>query len=85
LTQQAGQAMASVLAGARIDESVGTHVGQTQRVVQLAIGEQPCIGRDRRAVKLKHQSAVEIEPQSTPIRFTRRVPHFCPVCSLIRC
>lgn len=31
---------------------------------------KPGIGRDRRAEKLKHQAAVEIEPQSAPIRFT---------------
>ena len=45
--------MAAVLAGARIGEGVGTRVGQCQRVVQLAIGEQPGIGRDRGAAKLQ--------------------------------
>jgi Replication protein C C-terminal region len=28
--------------------------------------------------KLKHQAGVEIEPQRTSIRFTRRVRHSCP-------
>jgi hypothetical protein len=77
--------MAAVLAGARIGEGVGTRVGQSQRVVQLAIGEQPGIGRDRGAAKLEHQAAVEIEPQHTPIRFTRRVRHCCPARSPTRC
>ena len=45
--------------------------------MQLKIGKQPCTGRGRRAAKLKYQAAVEIEPQSAPIRLTRRVPHFC--------
>src|SRR4051812_47984015 len=58
---------------------------QSQGVVQLAIGKQPRIGRDRRAAKLKHQAAVEIEPQNAPIRFTLRVPHSCPVQSPTRC
>jgi hypothetical protein len=47
----------------RIGEGVGTRVGQSQLVVQLAIGEQPGIGRDRGAAKLQHQAAVEIEPR----------------------
>ena len=62
--------MTAVLAGARIGKDIGTRLGQPQRFIQLAIGEQPGIGRDRGAAKLKHQAAVEIEPQSTPIRFT---------------
>jgi len=70
--------MPGVLVGARIGESVGTRIGQSQRVVQLAIGKQPRIGGDRGAAKLKHQAAVEIEPQRTPIRFTRRVPVAAP-------
>ena len=73
--------MVTVLAGAGIGERVGTRVGQSQGVVQLTIGKQPCIGRDRRAAKLKHQAAVEIGPQRAPIRFTWLVPHSCPVRS----
>jgi len=61
-----------------IDESVGT---ETQGVVQLAIGEQPCIGRDRGAAKLKHHAAIEIELQSAPVGFIRRVSRSCPVLS----
>jgi hypothetical protein len=81
LTQQTSQPMPTILASARVSQSIGARVGQSQGVVQLAIGKKTAIGRDRRAAKLKHQAAVEIEPQSAPIRFTRRVPHFCPVRS----
>jgi hypothetical protein len=38
-------------------------------------GQQPGIGGDRRAAKLKHQPAVKIEPQRLANGFTRRVPH----------
>jgi len=70
--------MPGVLVGARIGESVGTRITQSQGVVQLAIGKQPRIGRDRRAAKPKHQAAVEIEPQRALIRFTRRPLRSCP-------
>ena len=45
---------------------------------QFAIRQQSGIGGDRRTAKLEHQAAVEIEPQRTPVRFTRRVRHCCP-------
>jgi hypothetical protein len=38
LAQQAGQPVATVLAGARVGKRIGTRVGQANRVVQLAIG-----------------------------------------------
>jgi hypothetical protein len=78
LTQQTGQPMATVLAGACIGESVGTRVSQSQGVVQLAIGKQPRIGRDRRAAKLKHQAVVEIEPQNAPDPLHPAGPPFLP-------
>ena len=53
-------------------------VGQTQRVVQLAVSQQSGIGGDRRTAKLEHQAAVEIEPQRLAVRFTRRVRHRRP-------
>jgi hypothetical protein len=62
LTQQTSQPMTTILASARVGQSIGACVGQSQAVVQLAIGKQPCIGSNRRAAKLKHQAAVEIEP-----------------------
>jgi len=37
--------------------------GQSENVVQLAVGEQSAIGGDHGTAKLKHQAAVEIEPQ----------------------
>ena len=67
--------MAAVPAGACVGEHIGTRVGQAQRVIQLAIGQQPGIGGDRGTAKLRHQTPIEIELQRTPTRFTRRVRH----------
>jgi hypothetical protein len=73
LTQQADQSVAAVLARACIGENSRTCVGQAEGVIQLAIRQQPRIGSDRGTAKLQHQPPVEIEPQRTPVRFTRRV------------
>ena len=56
--------MATVFAGARFRQTVGTPVGQAQRVVQLAVRQQPCTGGDRGAAKLQHQPRVSIELQA---------------------
>src|SRR5271170_7052471 len=77
--------MAAVPAGARIGKHIGTRVGQAQRVIQLAIGQQPGIGSDHAAAKLENQTPVEIEPQRTPVRFTRRVRHRRPAWSPTSC
>ncbi len=77
--------MTTILADAAIGEFVTGCVRQAQRVIQLTIGQQPGVGGNRSAAKLKHQAAVEIEPQRTPIRFTRRVHHHRLVRSPTRC
>ena len=51
------------------------HRAEAQRVVQFPVCEQACVGGNHRSAKLKHQSAVEIEPESAIIRFTRWVRH----------
>lgn len=37
----------------RIGERIGIRVGQAQRIIQLAVGQQPGIGGDRRAAKIE--------------------------------
>jgi hypothetical protein len=54
---------------------------RAQRVIQLAIGQQPGIGGDRGTTKLQHQTPVEIELQCALARFTRRVRHCRPAWS----
>src|SRR4029077_12137370 len=78
LAQQSGQPMTTILASARVGKHLSPRVSQTDRIIQFAIRQQSGIGGDRRTAKLEHQAAVEIEPQRTPVRFTRRVRHCCP-------
>ncbi len=53
LAQQAGQPMATILAGASVGERIGTRVGQVQGVIQLAIGKQSAVRGDHAAAKLE--------------------------------
>ena len=76
--------MATVLAGARVRQRLGSRVGQVQGIVQVAVGQQPGIGGNRRTAKLHQQTTVEIEPQSTLVRFTRQAHHRRPGCLSIR-
>jgi hypothetical protein len=76
LPQQADQTMPAVLAGARIRQRRAR--GQAQRVVELAVAQQARIGGDRGATEAEHQAAVEVEPQGSTSRFTRRVRHGRP-------
>jgi hypothetical protein len=55
--------MAAVPADAWVGEHIGTRVGQAQRVIQLAIGQQPVTGSDRGTANLQHQTSVEIKLQ----------------------
>ena len=75
LPQQSDQEVSSVLAGARLRQSLAAACGQSEHVVQFAIRQQSAIGGDHRTAELEHQAAVEIEPQRLAVRFTRRVPH----------
>ena len=53
-------------------------IGEPDRIIQLAIGQQPGIGGDRGTAKLQQQTTVEIEPQRFAGRFTHRVRHRQP-------
>ena len=59
--------MTTVFSGVPIGERIGTRVGQPERIIQLAIGQQPGIGGDRGTAKLQQQTTVEIEPQSASL------------------
>ena len=75
LPQHSDKSVPAILAGAGVGEPFAGQIRKAERVVEFAIGEQPSIGGDDRTAKLKHQSAVEIEPERLAIRFTRRVRH----------
>ena len=75
LAQQAGQQVARVLATAALRQRRTRQIGQPERVVEFAVGEQSGVGGDAAAVEFQLQAAVEIDPQSAVIRFTRWVFH----------
>ena len=56
--------MPTVPARASISQILPRDYHQAEDVIQLAIGQQSCIGGDAGAVELELQSAVEIEPRS---------------------
>src|SRR6516162_1047982 len=76
--------MPSVTAGACLRQSLDAACGQSEHLVQFAIRQQSAIGGDHRTPELKHQAAVEIEPQRPAVRFTRQVCHRRPVRSRTR-
>jgi quercetin dioxygenase-like cupin family protein len=73
LPEQPGQCLSTILATACVGQNITRHLGQTEYVVEFAIGEQPSIGGHHGTAKLEHQAAVKIEPNSIRFRFTRRV------------
>ena len=77
------QCVTSVFASAGVGEQIARHRRQPKCVVEFAIGKQPSIGGHDGTAKLQHQAAVEIEPKSPSIRFTRRVRHDCLAQSTI--
>jgi hypothetical protein len=75
LAQQAGQPMATVLAGARIGECIGSPVGKAQGVIQLAVGQYPASEviaeprnrSSRRRSKSSLSAALSASPDGSPI------------------
>ena len=75
LPQHSDKSMPAILAGSPVRQRFPCHRAEAKRVVEFAIGEQASVGGHDRTAKLEHQSAVEIEPESLVVRFTRRVRH----------
>jgi hypothetical protein len=71
--------VAPVLPGARVVEDIGRQRRQAERVVEFPEREQASIRGDGRAVEFELQAAVEIEPETFPLAFTRRVIHPPPI------
>jgi hypothetical protein len=65
--------VADVLVASRLDQDRSGHAGQSERVIQFAIGEQSGIPGDLAAVKFQLQATVEIDPKMRPSGFTRWV------------
>jgi hypothetical protein len=75
LAELGKQGVAPVLPGARIDEEVAGQGRQAESVVEFAKREQTGIGGDGGAGEFELQAAVEIEPETTALAFTRRIAH----------
>jgi hypothetical protein len=56
--------MSAIPARARFGEHLAGHRGQSERVVEFAMGQQTGIGCENRPSKLERQFAVEIEPEN---------------------
>ena len=67
--------MVDAPASPAIRQNATGEVGQPERVVEFAVGEQAGVGGDAATVEFELQPTVEIDPQSTVIRFARRVFH----------
>jgi len=52
LEELRGEAVATIASGARVDEDVVRHLGQPERLVQIAEGEETGVGGDPRAEEL---------------------------------
>ena len=67
--------MPTILATACVGQNITRHLGQTECVVEFAIGEQPSIGGHYGTTKVEHQAAVKLKPNSIRFRFTPWVRH----------
>ena len=74
LPKQSFQRVARVLAAAAVEELRDRHVGEPERVIQLAVGEQAAVGCDPGAVEFELDPSVEGGPQRRLLGFIRRVP-----------
>jgi hypothetical protein len=63
LTQQGRQGVLGVLIGAGVVHGSHRRAGQSEGVVEFPIGEKSSVRRDRRAVKLPLDLAVEVNAQ----------------------
>ena len=62
LSQHSDQIMPTVPACASVSQTLLGDDRQAERIIELAIGKQPCIRCDTGTVKLQLEAAVEIEP-----------------------
>ena len=75
LPQQPGQNMSPVPAPTQIRQSRPRRRRQAERLIQLAIGEQPGIRSDVAAVELQLEATIEPELNRVFYRFTRWMRH----------
>ena len=85
LAQHADQIVTTVLARAAVNQVLPRDSRQAERIIEFAIGQQSGIGGDAGTVELQLEAAVEIEPKSIGLRFTRWLHHHRPRSNETRC
>jgi hypothetical protein len=73
LAELPDKTVATVLPTTGVGECVPSNLGQSDRIIQFPIRQQPGVGRDLGTVELKLETTVEIDPQMGFAGFTRRV------------
>ena len=59
----------------RVGQNVSSGLAQSKGIIKFAAGQQTAIRRDLRSVELQLETAVERQPKSGILRFTRRRFH----------
>lgn len=66
--------MLFVLTEAAVAQQTVSHFGESERFVQLSVGQQPGVSRDLAPQKIKLKATVEIESQIPVLAVTHWVP-----------
>jgi hypothetical protein len=75
--------VADVRPASAFHESRGSHGGEVESIVQLAIREQAAIRGDLGTVKFELEATVKRDPQGWCLGFTRRIRHDQPIRPLL--
>ncbi len=75
LAELPDKTVATVLPTTGVREYVPGKFGQSDRIIQFPVRQQPSVGSDFGTVELKLQPTVKIQPQNPLFRFTHRVSH----------
>ncbi len=73
LAQKPHDPVTAIPALARIGEHPCRHVHQTEGIVEFTVHQQTAVGADRRALELKPDGSVELEPQRHALLTTGKV------------
>ena len=75
LAELPDKTVTTVLPTTGVRECVPGNLGQSDRIIQFPIRQQPGVGRDLGTVELKPEPTVKVQPQNPIFRFTHRVSH----------
>ena len=75
LAELPDKTVTTILPTTGVRECVPGNLGQSDRIIQFPIRQQPGVGRDLGTVELQLQPTVKTEPQNPCFPFTHRVSH----------